>query len=451
MSDILNLTFYKAIEVRENENDYLVLAYSTVPPTCCPKCQSLEFNKHGTREPTFMDVPTHGKRLGIRVIRQRYRCKSCGNVFIDPLIGMDEDHAMTSRLVKYIQEQSLLRTFTSIAEDVGVDEKLIRNVFRAYIDVLESRHVIQTPKWLGIDEIHVLGNPRCVLTNVKERTLIYMLKTRNKPVVEKYLLGMPERKRIEVVTMDMWQPYRDAVAVALPQAQIVVDRFHVVKMANKGLDELRKSLKSGMSTAQKRQLMRDRYVLLKRKADLQAKDLLLLDTWLSNLPSLNTAYKLKEMLFDLYEIKDKKEAQEKYQTWKDTLEANPDVAPFFSDLVRAITNWYDPIFNFFDFQITNGYTESMNGLIKVANRIGRGYSFEAIRAKMLFRDGHKTKPKFRKSGGRLNQTRIDKETGQEVTVLNMVRELRTPYGDSDIIDYGVPITTLTDMIDRHEL
>lgn len=197
--------------------------------------------------------------------------------------------------------------------------------------------------------------------------------------------------------------------------------------------------------------MRDRYVLLKRHNDLQPKDLLLLDTWLSNLPSLETAYKLKEMLFDLYEIKDKKEAQERYQTWRDTLEANPDVAPFYSDLVRAMTNWYDPIFNFFDFHITNGYTEAMNGLIKVANRIGRGYSFEAIRAKMLFRDGHKTKPKFRKSGGRLNQTRIDKETGEEVIVNNLIKSIRTPVDENAIIDFGVPITTLTEMIDRHEL
>ncbi len=70
---------------------------------------------------------------------------------------------------------------------------------------------------------------------------------------------------------------------------------------------------------------------------------------------------------------------------------------------------------------------------------------------MLFRDGHKTKPKFRQSGGRLNQTRIDKETGQEVEVLHMIRELRTPLDENAVIDYGVPITTLTDMIDRHEL
>ena len=72
----------------------------------------------------------------------------------------------------------------------------------------EAEYKVITPEWLGIDEIHLLGNPRCVLTNVKEHTLIDMLKTRTKIVVPQYLLKMPKRERIEVVTMDMWTPYR---------------------------------------------------------------------------------------------------------------------------------------------------------------------------------------------------------------------------------------------------
>lgn len=435
MADILNMTFYRAIEVRENDLDYLILAESTAKPTCCPACQSLDYNKHGTREPVFMDIPIHGKRVGIKVIRQRYRCKPCGNVFIDPLIGMNEDHMMTARLVRFIEEESLKRTFTSIADDVGIHEKTIRKVFKNQVDRYEAQYKAETPEWLGIDEIHVLGNPRCVLTNVKEHTLIDMLKTRTKPVVVDYLMKMPDRQRIEVVTMDMWMPYREAVEGALPQAKIVVDRYHVVRLANKGLDDFRKALKAGMSVSQRRQLMRDRYILLKRKRDLQPKDLLLLETWLGNIAELKTAYELKEMFFNIYEIQGKKQAEDRYATWRDTVQANPEIEPFFHDAIRAVDNWHDQVFNFFDFQITNGYTEAMNGLIKIANRIGRGYSFEAIRAKMLFRNGHSHKPSYR-AGGRVLKEYV---VGQQPDI---------PQRE----DYlGVPITTLTDMIEHHEL
>ena len=60
-------------------------------------------------------------------------------------------------------------------------------------------------------------------------------------------------------------------------------------------------------------------------------------------------------------------------------------------------NWRPEIFNYFDTPITNAFTEALNGLAKIANRMGRGYSFEAIRAKLLFgpaKQPGKRKPPF---------------------------------------------------------
>ncbi|MFX8262299.1 transposase, partial [Acinetobacter baumannii] len=76
----------------------------------------------------------------------------------------------------------------------------------------------------------------------------------------------------------------------------------------------------------------------------------------------------------------------------------PEVRDAFSDLIRAFTNWQPFILNYFEHPVTNAYTESLNSLIRVMNRLGRGYSFEALRAKILFTEGaHKkslVKPKF---------------------------------------------------------
>lgn len=76
----------------------------------------------------------------------------------------------------------------------------------------------------------------------------------------------------------------------------------------------------------------------------------------------------------------------------------PEVRDAFGDLIRAWTNWQPFILNYFEHPVTNAYTESLNNLIRVMNRLGRGYSFEALRAKILFTEGvHKKKlarPKF---------------------------------------------------------
>jgi len=107
-------------------------------------------------------------------------------------------------------------------------------------------------------------------------------------------------------------------------------------------------------------------------------------------------YRLKEDFFKIYDAQSPDEAQGRYIEWKRRI--TPEIAPAFFDLVRAWDNWTPWILGYFDHPITNAYTESLNNLIRVMNRLGRGYSFEALRAKILFAEGaHKHKnsrPKF---------------------------------------------------------
>lgn len=63
-----------------------------------------------------------------------------------------------------------------------------------------------------------------------------MLPDRNKPTLKAYLLGLDGREGIKVVTIDMWRPYWNVVREVLPQAVIVIDKFHVTRLANDALD-----------------------------------------------------------------------------------------------------------------------------------------------------------------------------------------------------------------------
>ncbi|MDP0919330.1 transposase, partial [Klebsiella pneumoniae] len=80
----------------------------------------------------------------------------------------------------------------------------------------------------------------------------------------------------------------------LPDARIVIDKFHVVRMANDALEKVRKGLREQLTPKQRRGLMHDRFVLLKRERDLNDQELLLLDGWTKNYPELGAAYRLKE-------------------------------------------------------------------------------------------------------------------------------------------------------------
>lgn len=394
-ANILNLPSYQVISVTDTEHDYHVHASIRQPPAACVYCQSDNIVGFGRREQLVRDLPMHGRRVGIYVDTRRMQCRGCNRTFSEPLPDADEARAMTRRLVDWIGKQAVKRTFSSIAEEVGVVEGTIRLIFKGYVDELERTIRFETPKWMGIDEIHLI-RPRCVISNIQNNTIVDMLVNRNKDTVVKYLSKLPERNKVQYVAMDMWMPYRAAVEAVLPDARIVIDKFHVVKMANEAMEKARKSLRAELTPKQRRGLMHDRFVLLKRARELTDQEQFNLDGWCKNYPVLGEAYRLKEGFFGIYDADTPIQAMQRYETWYRSI--TPETHMAFADLIRAWSNWLPYIISYFDQPITNAYTESLNSLIRVMSRVGRGYSFEALRAKMLFSEGlHKhvlSRPKF---------------------------------------------------------
>lgn len=398
-ADILNLPDFKVRRVEEGDHDYLVYTEVSNPPGVCSACGSDRLIGHGHNEQLIRDLPAHGKRLAIRVDTRRWRCPLCGKTVMEALPAVNAKRDMTDRLVRWIGRQSLKRTFASIADDTGLDEKTVRNIFRDYVNELEAEFRFETPKWMGIDEIHLI-KPRCVISNVRNHSIVNMLPDRDRKTVEDYLRKLPGKSEVEYVAMDMWMPCRDAVQAVLPDARIIIDKFHVLRMAHDALEKVRKSLRERLTPRQKRGLMHDGSILKKRERDLTEPERLLLDGWTRRYPELGVAYGLKEEIYRIYEESGGSErAFAAYETWEKAVVS--DLRFAFGDLIQAFTTWQPCILNYFEYPVTNAYTESLHSLIRVMNRLGRGYSFEALRAKILFTEGAHTQEPSRPKSERM--------------------------------------------------
>lgn len=304
-TNILNLRAYTILGGTESDHDYHIKAETSAPLTVCPNCHSREVVGYGRIEVLVRDLPMHGKRVGIYVHARRFKCKSCGKTFMEYLPDVNENRWMTERLVKWIGQRSMTNTFTSIAEDVGVTEGTIRNVFSDYVNELERTIRFETPKWMGIDEIHIIQRPRAVISNLGKNTAVNLLPNRNKKTVASYLSGLKDKGTVQYVAMDLWKPYREAVQEVIPQAKVVVDKFHVVRMANDAMESVRKSLRADLSPQQRRGLMHDRFVLLRRERELNDQQRFNLDGWSKNYPLLGEGYRLKEEFFRIYDASTK--------------------------------------------------------------------------------------------------------------------------------------------------
>jgi transposase len=283
------------------------------------------------------------------------------------------------------------RTFRALSFEVGLSEGVIRNIFRRYAKARLDKLQPVTPVWMGLDELYIMSKFRGVVTNVKDRTLVEFLPNRNKPTIIRYLAAISDPETVKIVTIDMWQPYRDAVGLVLPHARVVVDKFHVVRMANEALERVRKEFRLTLPTRSRLQLKDDRWMLLTNPEKLDAGRHLLLQEMMERFPVLKQAWQAREGFRAVWAAPTVPEAKAAYAAWVSSI--HPDVEPAFCDLIRAMTNWETEIFAYFDTRATNAYTESFNAVAKMTNRLGRGYSFEVLRARLLLMHScHKTEP-----------------------------------------------------------
>lgn len=140
--NILNWPGWEVTKSQEGKHDMRLHAVCLRTPHACTHCGAgkllSRIQRHGVKEQEFMDAPVRGKRVGILVRRSRFKCLDCGRTFLQPLEEMHPGHRMTNRLVAYLEEQSLARTFAAVSRDVGLDEKTVRIVFDAHVRRLDT-------------------------------------------------------------------------------------------------------------------------------------------------------------------------------------------------------------------------------------------------------------------------------------------------------------------------
>ena len=116
-----------------------------------------------------------------------------------------------------------------------------------YIDSYITIPARTLPECLGIDELHSKELSRrnsgylCILVDNEKHSLYDILDSRSKMNLSLYLSGFPKEQRCKVkyVTIDMWEPYKDAAKTYFPNCIIAVDPFHVVKHLHSNFDRLR--------------------------------------------------------------------------------------------------------------------------------------------------------------------------------------------------------------------
>lgn len=179
------------------------------------------------------------------------------------------------------------------------------------------------------------------------------------------------RAKVKEVSVDMWGGFKKVITEVFPNAVIVSDRFHVMKLVNQALNKIRLALEL--------KGLKNRCLLLKNGADLNESEKVELAQLLSNSAVLRIAYELKEEFREIYETSTTVEmGLRKMKKWLSYAEI------VLGKVAQTIRNHLEHICNYFISRTTSGVMEGINNKIKLILRQGYGFSnFDHLREKLL--------------------------------------------------------------------
>lgn len=343
----------------------------------CTHCGSLSSAVHQEEHRCIRHLDVWGKRTFLHFMARRFRCEQCGRTFTEELPFVDSNRRQSLAFEKHIHQSCLGSTCKVVAVREGLSHSTVKEIFNYWAALKETCRVPGTTRVLGIDEISLKKRHKqfvLVISDISRKCILAVLPDREKKTLEHWMDGLSpqERKSIRFVSIDMWAPYHQAARNKLPHAQVVVDRFHVMKQLNTRLTQLRTDHQKGLSPEMRSEIKGSRWILVRNRSELSPLEEKQLKKVLELCPELRTLYLLKEEFRRIFEkIRCRQKAARFLSVWilKATYTGNKYLAKF----VTTLRNWCEEILNYFIERITNGFVEGLNGALRAIMRIAFGY------------------------------------------------------------------------------
>ncbi len=249
-------------------------------------------------------------------------------------------------------------------------------------------NVFKLPKKIGIDKFK--GN----CNNTKYQFHIFDLEThktvdiiesRSYDFLEQYFSRITNRKEVELVSMDLYNPFKKIIKEKFVNAKIIADRFHYTRIVLNALDTRRLNLWKNSKGYERRYFKGCKRILmknLKNTTDKQKERLLYL---FDQSPLLKEAYKLKENFIKIKDLNTFEEKENAFRKW--LFDAESSTLEEYAEVVKTLRQWHEYISNSFKYNYSNGPTEGKNNLIKTLKRISFSFrNLNNFRARILLLD-----------------------------------------------------------------
>ena len=343
----------------------------------CGHCGSDQVRREGQVERRFRSLPIGSRPTWIALGVQRLWCSRCGHTRQARLGFADQRVSYTRAFERYALELGEHMTIQAVAIHLGVSWDVIKDIQKRRLQQRFRRISLRNLRQIAIDEISIGKghNYLTVVLDLDSGAVVFIGQGKGADALDPFWKSLrASGANVRAVATDMSPAYTLAVAQNLPDVVHVFDRFHVIKLFNDKLSDLRRQMHNHAETAEHKQVIKGtRWLLLKNPENLDGKrnERARLDEALRLNQPLSTAYYLKEDLRQLWAQPGKRAAGKFLTDW--IARAAASGVAMLKKLANTMQLHRKGLLAWYHHPISTGPLEGTNNKIKTMQRQAYGY------------------------------------------------------------------------------
>lgn len=379
LRQVYGVSGYRFIGICHKDSKTILKIESNHVKMCCPECGNTGASSDGSRYRDVLGVPSGLRKTVLRVRIRRYRCRRCGHVWQDGVSFVKGARRYSRRFAQYVVELLKVCTIKSVASMLRVSWDTVKRIHKEHLRHRYSPPSLKGVRNIGIDEFSVRRGVefRTIVVDLDTGRIVHVGKGRGGDALLPFWrrvkrLGV----KIRHVATDLSAAFIASVLQNAPEAKPVFDHFHVVKLMNEALDDIRRSLyRHERSVMRRRVLLGTRYLLLRNAEDiLDSKFRTRLDNALAMNEPLSKAYYMKEAMRRIWMQPDKNAAEKELYEWVE--QARRSKVPRLARMAATLMARRTGILAWYDCHFSTAKVEGINNKIKVLKRNAYGFRDE---------------------------------------------------------------------------
>ena len=380
LNKLLRLPGLRVKSVQISDSSLVIRIARTFRLLTCPLCGTRVRGRHSQTTRSWRHLAIWGYSVFLEGTIRRLRCPSCETVVTEAVPWARHDSRFTRRFEDTVGALAQALPHTAVAEMLRIAWATVGAIAKRLVDEHLDPDRFAGLRRIGVDEISYRRHHRYITVVIDHDTgrVLWAGKGKSSEVLGLFFdqLTTEQLRAIEVISMDMSGAFIKGASERIPEAKIAFDKFHLVRLAIKALDKVRRDTMRLLNSKDRRSLKNTRWSLLRNEENRSEADEVTLEQIRKAHGPVFRAHGLKEAFCELLRCQDVAHLEKQMKAWL-SWASRCRLKPFVT-MGRTIRKYFEGVLTAVKTGLTNARLEGMNNKIRLISH--RAYGFHSSQA-----------------------------------------------------------------------